>query len=193
MFILNCEITNEKIKALVKEVYSSISEHEVRPELRDSLLSDVMFSFMAYTDAAFGGDRHETIFALLDDMSLEDATNTVDSLICGFAVWLGKGAKVEGNILLSDLESQSDFIESIEILLELRDVTELESLCDIKKRMLIFNEKKGKMKKIDLLDIDDKVISQFDYSVNRFGEFEQSSEDLCRLLSKACREIQDLK
>ena len=115
---------------LASSVKSAIELHEVNPKLQDSLLSDVLFQVANLIDEKQGSSFHEEIFELLDNF----VPSQSDYLVCDLDIYLQNGECLETNVLKSDIEILDSLILNLEVLLELRDISEIDDIIDIDER-----------------------------------------------------------
>lgn len=111
---------------LASSLKSTIELHEVKLEIQDSLLSDILFHVAQMIDEKQGSTLHERVFGILEDF----APPPRDYLVCELNVKLGR-KKLETNILRSNIENPASLQLNLEVLLGLRDISEIENDIDI--------------------------------------------------------------
>ncbi|GGK70576.1 hypothetical protein [Amphritea balenae] len=115
---------------LAATIRPTIETHNVSPELQDSLLSDVIFQVATLIDEKQGSSLHEGVFELLDNVSPIES----DYLVCDLDIHLEDGKVFETNVLKSNIEIPEGLILNLEVLLELRDIFELDDEIDIESK-----------------------------------------------------------
>ena len=114
-----------ELLGLVDSLKSTIELHEVSPEIQDSLLSDILFHVAYMIDEKQGSALHENVFEMLEEFS----PLPKDNLVCELVVRLGR-KKLETNILKSNIEVPRSMQLNLEILLGLRDISEIDDNID---------------------------------------------------------------
>ena len=124
------EFEEKDLMELASSIQSVIELHDVEPKLQDSLLSDVLFQVASLIDQKQGSNLHEGIFDLLDNIE----PTVSDYLVCELDIHLDNGERLETNVLKSNIDILDGLILDLEILLELRDISELDDEIDIDAR-----------------------------------------------------------
>lgn len=122
-----CAMKFEKndLLGLVDSLKSTIELHEVSTEKQDSLLSDILFHVAYMIDEKQGSALHENVFEMLEEFS----PLPKDYLVCELVVRLGR-KKLETNILKSNIEVPRSMQLNLEVLLGLRDISEIDDNID---------------------------------------------------------------
>ena len=110
---------------LASSLKASIEMHDVKSELQDSLLSDILFQVANLIDEKQGSSLHEETFGLLENFT----PKSTDYLICELDIKYGDEI-LETNVLKSNLEITEGLLLNLEILLELRDISEIDDDID---------------------------------------------------------------
>jgi len=120
------KIQTRDILALSQTIKETLELYEVKPSFKESLLEDILFKFSAFIDEYQNTSIHESI--------LEELENYIppkgDFLVCELFIELGSRETLESNILLSDIENDGCLRLNLEVLLDLRDTSELDAEID---------------------------------------------------------------
>jgi len=110
---------------LASSLKGSLEMHDVKSEVQNSLLSDILFQVANLIDEKQGSSLHEEVFGLLEGFTPQLS----DYLICELDIKYGDEI-LESNVLKSNLELTEGLLLNLEILLELRDISEIDDDID---------------------------------------------------------------
>jgi hypothetical protein len=175
--------TPKDFASLALSLRQTAASHKVPPELRASLIEDVVFHFAAFIDEKTGSDIHESIFSVLrrHAKQLGETPAPADSLLAEVQITFFKGRKAELNVLRSSIAKPALLRLIVEIALGVRDTTEIKARVDTDRRFADVLEKKGGVKTVRfrLANAADRAAWQ-EVKLQRspHGKFEQSVEGL---------------
>lgn len=126
----------EHFISLALSLRQPLATHNVPPELRASLIEDIIFRFATFVDERTGSDFHESINAALHEHAEQLAAlpEPIDSLVAEVEIGFMKGRKAELNVLRSHLTGLASLRLVLEIALGVREVTEIRSRIDTEQR-----------------------------------------------------------
>jgi hypothetical protein len=119
-----------------------LENHKVAPESRASLIEDLIFHFAVFIDERTGSEFHESVFGVLRSATPEPSDHPVAEL----QILFDKGARAEMIISRVSLRKTSILRMNLEVALGVRDVTEIRSRIDSKRRFSDLMRKKGGIK-----------------------------------------------
>ncbi|CAH0535388.1 hypothetical protein VST7929_02961 [Vibrio stylophorae] len=110
---------------LASGLKAAIEMHEVKSEYQDSLLSDILFQVASLIDEKQGSTLHEEVFGLLENYTPQFS----DYLVCELDIKYGDEV-LETNVLKSNIEISEGLLLNLELLLDLRDISEIDDDID---------------------------------------------------------------
>lgn len=129
------KIQTKDILALSQTIKETLEINEVEPSIKESLLDDILFKFSAFIDEYQNTNIHESI--------LEELENYIppkgDYLVCELFIELESRETLESNILLSDIENDGCLRLNLEVLLGLRDISEINAEVDCESKFKEIN------------------------------------------------------
>ncbi len=169
-----------------------LETYNVPPQVRASLIEDVVFRFAAFIDEKIGSDMHESIGAVLSEHAeqLAAVPEPADSLVAEVEIIFVKGGKAELNVLRSHLTGLASLLLVLEIALGVRDVTEIRSRIDTQRRFRDLMLQKGGIKAVRFKSTSTSDKSPWQavrLSGSSYGNFEQSLSGLTDCIKAVCR------
>jgi hypothetical protein len=169
--------------SLALSLRQTVANHEVPPDLRASLIEDVVFHFAVFIDERTGSDIHESIFSVLrrHARQLGETPAPADSLLAEVQITFLKGRKVELNVLRSSIAKPAALRLVVEIALGVRDTTEIKARVDTDRRFADLMKKKGGVNAVRFRlanAADDASWQEFKLRRSPHGNFEQSLKGL---------------
>jgi len=142
--------------SLALSLRHTVANHRVPPELRASLIEDVVFHVAVFIDEKTGSDFHESIFAVLRKHArqLDKAPAPSDPLLAEVEIIFRKGRKAELNVLRSCLAKPANLRLNLEIALGVRDVTDIKARVDTEQRFTGVWKTKGGIKAVRIRKAD---------------------------------------
>jgi hypothetical protein len=168
---------------------SVVVNHKVPPDLRASLIEDVVFHFAVFIDERTGTDFHESVLGVLGKHAkqLGAEPRPTDYLVAELEIVFNKGRKAELNVLRSSLLKPSVLRLDVEVALGVRDVSEIRTRIDTDRRFADLMRKKGGIKALRFSaagNIPKPSWQEVPLQGSPYGTFEQSLGGLVACIKK---------
>lgn len=174
---------------------SVLANHKVPPDVRASLIEDIVFQFAVFIDEKTGTDFHESVLGVLGEHAkqLSASPKPSDHLVMELQVVFLKGRRAELNILRSCLLKPSVLRLNLEVALGVRDITEVGARVDTHQRFADLMKKKAGIKALmfsSASNIKRPSWQEVRLQGSAYGTFEQSLDGLVACIRNVAAEWQ---
>ena len=176
----------DDLQELAFRIKPILGEHKLSLKKQEVLMSSILFEVANLLDELEGTCLHESVFPLLDEIREElNKPRILDFCVAFLEIETGSGILFRANILKSQLDNPEMLIENLELILELRDTSEIDKKIDVKERLNSLIEKRRGFKEIRfqlVQDMDTDKWQKLTLPVNKYGVFTQDIDGIYKCI-----------